>query len=74
MPTHFEEEKQMRSAALKTAQSILVARQCAEQELLATKEALERKTDEFADERAMLESGVRGLIERAATARPRLPR
>ena len=39
-----DEEKQLRSAALQNVQSILQARQRAEQELLKTKEALEEET------------------------------
>ena len=39
-----DEEKQLRSVALQNVQSILAARQRAEQELLQTKEALEEET------------------------------
>jgi PAS domain S-box-containing protein len=42
-----EEEQRVRSAALKNAESILIARQRAERELLGTKEALERTTEEL---------------------------
>jgi PAS domain S-box-containing protein len=42
-----EEERVLRSAALKNAESILIARQRAERELLGTKEALERTTEEL---------------------------
>jgi PAS domain S-box-containing protein len=42
-----DEQKLLRSAALKNAESILVARQRAERELLGTKEALERTTVEL---------------------------
>jgi len=41
------EQKLLRSAALKNAESILIARQRAERELLATKEELERTTEEL---------------------------
>ena len=41
------EEKLLRSVALKNARSILRARQCAERELIDAKEALERKTAEL---------------------------
>jgi hypothetical protein len=42
-----EEEKRLRAAALRNAESIRIARQRAERELLATKEALERKAEEL---------------------------
>ena len=49
-----EEDELLRSVALQNAQSILLARQRAEQELLRAKEALERKTRELADSLAMM--------------------
>jgi PAS domain S-box-containing protein len=49
------EQRLLRSAALKDAESILIARQRAERELLATKEALERTTEELREVRARLE-------------------
>jgi PAS domain S-box-containing protein len=42
-----EEEEQLRSVALQNAKSILRARQQAERELIATKEALEQRTQEL---------------------------
>jgi PAS domain S-box-containing protein len=48
METDDNEERQLRSVALQNAQSILAARQRAEQELVAAKEALERKAAELA--------------------------
>jgi PAS domain S-box-containing protein len=42
-----DEQRLLRSVALKNAESILIARQRAERELLATKEALERTTREL---------------------------
>jgi PAS domain S-box-containing protein len=45
------EEEQLRAAALKTAESIRIARQRAERELLAALEALERKTEELTQQR-----------------------
>jgi hypothetical protein len=42
------EEKQLRSVLLQTANTILLARQRAEEELVQAKEALERKTEELA--------------------------
>jgi PAS domain S-box-containing protein len=49
------EQRLLRSAALKNAESILIARQRAERELLATKEALEHATEELREVRARLE-------------------
>lgn len=49
------EDRLLRSAALKNAESILIARQRAERELIATKEALERKTEELQHQREWFE-------------------
>ena len=49
MPSDDDEEKQLRSVALQNAQSILLARQRADRELLQSKEALERKTEELSE-------------------------
>jgi PAS domain S-box-containing protein len=49
MPTGDDEEKQLRSVALQNAQSILLARQRADRDLLESKEALERKTAELSE-------------------------
>ena len=49
MATDDEEEKLLRSVALQNAQSILLARQRAERELLQAKEALELKTLELSE-------------------------
>jgi PAS domain S-box-containing protein len=49
MPTGDDEEKQLRSVALQNAQSILLARERADRELLESKEALERKTAELSE-------------------------
>ncbi|WP_437499327.1 ATP-binding protein [Sorangium sp. So ce1099] len=61
-----EEEQLLRSVALQNAQSILAARQRAEQELLRTKEALEARTAELARSlammRATLESTTDGIL------------
>jgi hypothetical protein len=51
MADENEEEEAMRSVALQNAQSIFLARQHAERELVAAKEALERKTEELAQQR-----------------------
>jgi len=60
------EEKLLRSVALKNARSILRARQRAERELIDAKEALERKTEELVHSlammRATLESTSNGIL------------
>lgn len=60
------EEKQLRSVLLQTANTILQARQRAEEELIQAKEALERKTEELAHSlammRATLESTTDGIL------------
>jgi len=45
------EDKLLRSVALQNAQAVLLARERAERELIAAKEALERKSAELAEER-----------------------
>src|SRR5882724_7106923 len=50
-----DEQRLLRSAALSNAESILMARQRAERELLATKDELERTTAELREVRARLE-------------------
>lgn len=66
MATDDNEEKLLRSVALQNANSILLARQRAERELIATKEALEQKTEELAHSlammRATLESTSNGIL------------
>ncbi|MDZ4821380.1 MAG: PAS-domain containing protein, partial [Planctomycetota bacterium] len=61
-----DEEALLRSVALQNAQSILVARQRAEQELLTTKEALEQSMSELARSlatvRATLEATKDGIL------------
>jgi signal transduction histidine kinase/ActR/RegA family two-component response regulator/PAS domain-containing protein len=52
--TPDDEERVPRSIALQNVTSMLVARQHAEQELIAAKEALEEKTRELADSLAMM--------------------
>ena len=47
-----DEEQLLRSVALQNAQSILIARQRAEEELVRTKEALEDRTAELERSRA----------------------
>lgn len=64
--TNEEEEKLLRAVALQNANSILLARQRAEQELITAKEALELKTEELANSlsmmRATLESATDGIL------------
>jgi PAS domain S-box-containing protein len=60
MPTDEDEEEQLRSAALQNAESILLARHRAERELIQSKEALERKTEELTEaNRQLRESETR---------------
>ena len=66
MPKHDNEEELLRSVAIQNANSILLARQRAEQELIDAKEALETRTRELAKSlsmmRATLESTTDGII------------
>jgi signal transduction histidine kinase/ActR/RegA family two-component response regulator len=68
-----DEEKLLRSVALQNAQSILVARQRAEEELVRAKQALELKTEELAQSlsmmRATLESTTDGILAVGADGR-----
>jgi signal transduction histidine kinase/PAS domain-containing protein/ActR/RegA family two-component response regulator len=61
-----DEEEVMRSVAARNAQSILLARQRAEEELIRAKETLELKTQELAHSlsmmRATLESATDGIL------------
>ena len=50
-----DEDQRLRDSALKTAESIITARRRAETELLKTKEALERKTEELQQQREWFE-------------------
>jgi PAS domain S-box-containing protein len=51
MPPENNEEKLIRSVALQNARAVLLARERAERELVAAKEALERKSEELAEQR-----------------------
>jgi signal transduction histidine kinase/CheY-like chemotaxis protein len=66
MAADEDEEAQLRSVALQNAQSILFARQRAEDELVRAKEALEVKTGELARSlammRATLEASTDGIL------------
>ena len=61
-----DEEELLRSAALQTANIVLLARKKAEQDMRAAKEELERKTEELAHSlammRATLESTTDGIL------------
>jgi PAS domain S-box-containing protein len=59
-----DEDKLLRSVALQNAESILIARQRAEDELVRAKEALERRTEELARSLAM----TRATLESASDA------
>lgn len=60
---HDNEEELLRSVAIQNAQSILLARQRAEQELVAAKEALELRTAELERANAL----IRTIAENAAS-------
>lgn len=66
METNDDPEHLLRTSALRTSNTILVARQRAEQELLQAKKALELKTEELAHSlsmmRATLESTSDGIL------------
>ncbi|MES2537561.1 MAG: ATP-binding protein [Pseudomonadota bacterium] len=66
MATYNDEEQELRSVAMQTAQSILLARKRSEAELIQAKEALEQKTGELAQSlammRATLESTTDGIV------------
>ncbi|MGI8907372.1 MAG: ATP-binding protein [Candidatus Sumerlaeaceae bacterium] len=57
------EEELLRSATLQNAQSILAARNRAEQELLKAKEALERKSEELAHSLSMLRATLESTTD-----------
>jgi signal transduction histidine kinase len=63
MPTHDDEESLLHSVALQNAQSILQARQRAEQELLRAKEALEAKTEELARSLSMMHATLESTTD-----------
>lgn len=66
METNDDSEQELRTSALRTSNSILIARQRAEQELIQAKKALEAKTEELAQSlslmRATLESTSDGIL------------
>jgi PAS domain S-box-containing protein len=62
-----DEDQRARTAALKTAESITVARQRAERELLAAKEALERKSEELEQQREWFEVTLNSIGDAVIT-------
>ena len=64
LPHDEEEEKLLRSVAIQNAQSILMARQRAEEELIAAKESLELRTAELESANEL----VRTIAENAASS------
>ncbi len=61
--SHDDEERLLRSVALQNANSILLARQRAEQELIGAKIALERKTEELARSLAMMRATLEATTD-----------
>ena len=55
MDSDEQEDERLRAAALKNAESIRIARQGAERELLAAKQALEQKNEELQQQREWFE-------------------
>jgi PAS domain S-box-containing protein len=61
------EEERLRAATLKNAESIRIARQRAERELLAAKEALERKTEELQQQQEWFEVTLSSIGDAVVT-------
>jgi two-component system, chemotaxis family, CheB/CheR fusion protein len=61
------EERRLRATALKNAESIRIARQRAERDLLATKEALERKTEELQQQREWFQVTLASIADAVIT-------
>jgi PAS domain S-box-containing protein len=62
-----DEAQRVRATALKTAETIVIARQRAERELLAAKEALERKTEELDQQREWFEVTLNSIGDAVIT-------
>ena len=62
-----DEDQRVRAAALRTAESIVIARQRADRELLAAKEALERKTEELEQQREWFEVTLNSIGDAVIT-------
>src|ERR1700689_3638816 len=67
MDSDEQEDQRLRAAALKNAESIRIARQRAERELLTAKEALERKTDELQQQREWFEDTLASIGDAVIT-------
>ena len=67
MAVDENEEKRLRAAAFKNVESILIARQRAERELLAAKEALELKTQELLQQRQWFEVTLSSIADAVIT-------
>jgi PAS domain S-box-containing protein len=63
MAQDADEEQRLRSVALKNAESLLLARQRAERELIAAKESLEHRTRELAGSLAMLRATLESTFD-----------
>ncbi|MDB6146951.1 MAG: domain S-box-containing protein [Spartobacteria bacterium] len=63
MKSDAEEEQLLRSTALQTSKSILLARQRAEQELLQAKKALEIRTEELAHSLSMMSATLESTTD-----------
>ena len=68
MASEHSEENELRAAALKTAESILIARQRAERELLAAHAALELKSEELRQQREWFEVTLDSIGDAVITA------
>ena len=67
MSNDEDEAQRVRATALKTAETIVIARQRAERELLAAKEALERKTEELDQQREWFEVTLNSIGDAVIT-------
>ena len=63
MESEEKEEELLKSAALQTANAVLVARRRAEQELVEIKEALERKSTELTHSLSMLNATLESTAD-----------
>ena len=67
MASDDPEEDELRTVALKNAESILSARRRAERALLAANEALERKTQELRDQREWFQVSLSSIGDAVIT-------
>jgi len=68
MPGDENEEKLLRAVALQNAQAVFLARERAERELIAAKEALERKSSELAEQRESFRVTLSSIGDAVITA------